>query len=489
MSKLAKLTVLHSNDMHGDFHPILQDGVQVGGVPLLSGYVDMVRRQEENVIYAICGDMFRGSLIDQEFKGLSTIEIVNLLEPDVVTLGNHEVDYGISHLLFVEKCARFPIINANMYINLNHVRLFKSHIILNIGNMSILCIGILTEEVLHQTRMDKMVGSLVDIDEAAREVGRLCNAYRSEDIDFTILLTHIGFDEDKELAAKLEPEWGVDLIIGGHSHTRIEEAAVVNGIPIAQAASGTDQIGRFDLVIDTENNRLESFTWELVPIDSTHCPVDKDLQALIDKYQSQTDAIYARIVTRFEEPFLHPVRNTETSLGNLISDIFQQSLQLDMMLTASGSIRGTSLGPIVEYQTLLELYPFNDPIYRVMVSGKQLRTMMHYMLRDEVLDGDGHYEFYQPSQGVQVVYSRSSHTIESFTLHGQDIIDDQLYSVGMHEYHLKGIGDFLQVPLEEIEQNKKPKIVATNSVDILEEYLSHTEQLKPWPLERLVIID
>ena len=67
--------------------------------------------------------MFRGSLIDSEFQGVSTIEIMNLLAPDVVTLGNHEVDYGLAHLLFLEKCATFPIINANMHLKHNGARL------------------------------------------------------------------------------------------------------------------------------------------------------------------------------------------------------------------------------------------------------------------------------------------------------------------------------------------------------------------------------
>lgn len=75
----------------------------------LSGYVNKVRNEEKNVIYAIAGDMFRGSLIDSEYQGISKIQIMNMLAPDVVSLGNHEVDYGLAHLLFLERCASFPI--------------------------------------------------------------------------------------------------------------------------------------------------------------------------------------------------------------------------------------------------------------------------------------------------------------------------------------------------------------------------------------------
>ena len=243
MKNLKKLTLLHSNDLHGDFLSETVDEKLVGGVSRLSGYINKVRNEEQNVIYSISGDMFRGSLIDSEFQGVSTIEIMNLLAPDVVTLGNHEVDYGLAHLLFLEKCATFPIINANLYVKFNGVRLFRSHFIKEIDGMRVLFIGILTDDVLANTRNEGLIGTLVDIEDAAQEVGKICDAYRNVDIDFTVLLTHIGFEEDKLLAAKLDPAWGVDVIIGGHSHTSLTEPCVVAGIPIVQAAVGTDQIG------------------------------------------------------------------------------------------------------------------------------------------------------------------------------------------------------------------------------------------------------
>ena len=116
MTDIRKLTLLHSNDLHGRFLPEHKDGHEIGGISRLSGYVRKVRWEEENVIYAVAGDMFRGSIIDSEYLGLSTIELMNILKPDVTTVSNHEVDYGIAHLLFLEKCARFPIINANLHV-------------------------------------------------------------------------------------------------------------------------------------------------------------------------------------------------------------------------------------------------------------------------------------------------------------------------------------------------------------------------------------
>ena len=88
MSDVKKLTILHSNDLHGDFLAEKVDEKLIGGVSMLSGYVGKVRNEEQNTIYCIAGDMFRGSVIDSEFRGISTIEIMNMLAPDVVTMGN-----------------------------------------------------------------------------------------------------------------------------------------------------------------------------------------------------------------------------------------------------------------------------------------------------------------------------------------------------------------------------------------------------------------
>ena len=218
--------------------------------------------------------MFRGSLIDSEYQGISTIQIMNLLAPDVASLGNHEVDYGLAHLLFLERCASFPIICANMYVKYIGKRLFNSHWIKEIDGMRVLFIGILTEVVLASTKREALIGTLVDIDDAVSEVGKICDAYRTTDIDFTVLLTHIGFEQDKQLAAALDPAWGVDIIIGGHSHTLLSEPCEVAGIPIVQAAIGTDQIGRFDIMVDTDNNCIDSYTWQCIPITDENCPRD-----------------------------------------------------------------------------------------------------------------------------------------------------------------------------------------------------------------------
>ncbi len=481
------LTLLHSNDMHGDFLAEDVDAKLGGGVSMLSGYINKVRAEEPNTLYCIAGDMFRGSIIDAEFQGISTLEIMNMPSPDVVTLGNHETDYGVAHLLFLEKCATFPIINANLHIRTNHARLFNPYLIKEIDGMKILFIGILTEEVMAQTKNDGLVGSIVDVEEAAQEVGKICNTYNSIDIDFTVLLTHIGFEEDKKLAARLDPAWGVDVIIGGHSHTFIKEPAKVNDILIVQAGTGTDQIGRFDITIDTDENCVAEYQWRSVPINSENCPRDEEIESLITQYKSRTDAKYSRVITRFSRKLTHPVRTQETELGSIFSDALRNSLGLDIMLLGSGSIRSDDMGPIVMLTDLMVGFPYDDKVYLLKVSGRQLKQMILYMVRDEVWAGV-HSEFYQLSEGLHVVYSRADHEFREFTYQGERVDDDWIFTLGLQEYHYNNFEDIFQVSLEEVKKNGAPRVICTSCRSVIEEYLTAHQHLDHQVGERLVIL-
>ena len=130
------------------------------------------------------------------------------------------------HLLFLEKMANFPIVNANLYITKYNKRLFQPYVVKNVDGF---------RHSVHRhpsqrrsstlLKTDNMLSSFITLQEAAAEVGKICNAYKTDDIDLTILLTHIGFDSDKELAGLLDPAWGVDMIIGGHSHTILGTAS------------------------------------------------------------------------------------------------------------------------------------------------------------------------------------------------------------------------------------------------------------------------
>ncbi len=468
--RFKKFTILHSNDMHGDFLAEAQgeEGQLIGGLALLSGYLNRVRHEEKNVLYLIAGDMVQGSMIDSEYKGISTMELMNYLSPDVVTLGNHELDYGLPHLLFLEKLANFPIVNANLYIKKYHKRLMRPYLILNVDGFDILFIGIITESVLNSLKMDNDISSFVGLEDAAAEVGKICNAYKDDDIDLTVLLTHIGFESDKELAAMLDPEWGVDMIIGGHSHTILDQPAKVNDILIAQAGTGTDQIGRFDIVVDDDTNSISEWKWELIPITHDLATPDTGLQEFVDSYKAVIDHKYGSLICRFKQELTHPTRIEETSLGNLFADVFAGG-DVDMVFIGSGSIRGTAMGPMVSLGDLHRIFAYDDSLSKFTVNGKHLRQIFSHTMHPDNRTGEG--ECFQMNQGVQAVYDNASQTLESLSLNGVPVADDKQYTIALQGFHYKNSGNNMGIPYDDLIALAPPKVITTSMRDVIEEYM------------------
>lgn len=477
--KTKKFTILHNNDIHGDFLAEVKSGEKgelIGGLSLLSGYINKVRNEEENVIYAVSGDMVQGSLIDAEYKGISTMEIMNYLAPDVVTLGNHEFDYGLPHLLFLEKMANFPIVNANLYIKKYNKRLMKPYHVINKAGFDILFTGIITEKILDSLKMDKLVGSFVNLEEASSEVGKICNAYKNDDVDLTILLTHIGYESDLELAKLLKPEWGVDMIIGGHSHTVLDKPVKINNILITQVGVGSNQIGRYDIEVDDDTNSIVSYKWQLIPITDKLAKPDKNLEEFINSFQKDVDRKYNVIVTKFSEKLTHPVREEETTLGNLIADAFADAAETDFMLVGSGSIRVKELGPLVTLKDFLACFPYDDALSRFEIKGSQIKKIFAHIMRSENRTGEG--ECYQVNQRVRAKYNNKRKILEKLLLDGKPINDNDIYKICMQNFHFNNSEEYLGITNKELLKSGKDKVIATSAQQVLEEWLKNHQNEK-----------
>ena len=463
--------------MHGDFFAEVSGvkGKLLGGLARLSGYINKVREEEENVLYVISGDMLQGSLIDTEYKGISTMEIMNYLAPDVVALGNHEFDYGLPHLLFLEKIANFPIVNANLYIKPYGRRLMKPFHIIHKAGMDFLFTGIITEKIMDTLKQDKLIGSFVTLEEANREIGKICNAYKNDDIDLTILLTHIGFESDCELAELLHPAWGVDMIIGGHTHTELVKPVKINNILIAQAKSGTDQIGRFDIVVDDDTNSIVDYKWKLIQIDEKIAPPDKKLEEYINSFKTEVDRKYNSILCKFAKELTHPKREEETSLGDLFADAFAQNAECDVMLVGSGSIRSKELGPVVTLKEFLACFPYDDTLTRFEIPGKFLRKIFAHIMRTENRTGEG--ECYEVNSKVKAVYSDKDKKLISLKIDNQEVEYEKLYTVCMQNFHFNNCKDYLNISEAELLASGKQKVITTSAQQVLEEWLRSNQNI------------
>jgi 5'-nucleotidase len=369
--------------------------------------------------------------------------------------------------------ANFPIVNANLYIKQYNRRLMQPFKVLKKAGFEIMFTGIITEKVIDAIKQDDLIGSFITLQEASREVGKICNAYKNNDIDLTILLTHIGFESDIALAKMLHPDWGVDMIIGGHSHTILEKPEKVNNILIAQAGVGTDQIGRFDITVDDATNSIIEYKWKLVTINDRIAKPDLRLKKFITSFKSVVDKKYNTIVCKLARELTHPKREVETALGNLFADAFAQNSQSDVQLVGSGSIRSKSLGPVVTLQDLMSCFPYDDTLTRFSITGSQLRTIFEHFMRKDNRDGEG--ENYQVNHEIKAVYNDKTKTLESLKINDIEVENAQFYTLCIQGFHYKNCKKYLNISNEELISSGKTKVVSTSAQEVFEEFLRNNQ--------------
>jgi len=367
---LTQFKILHSNDIHADF---FSNDKSAAGLLELDAAVKHFR--DKNTLYFISGDILNGSIVDKEYKGISTFNLLNNVSPDLMCIGNHEFDYGSTWPLLLEKVADFPLICANTYIKGTKKRLFKPYRIFHINGLQIAIIGLLTATTTSKLKQQKVDNFIEVKKEYHLEVQKILNELKHLDLDLTICLTHLGYKDDIQLAKNLHPNNGVDIIIGGHSHTYLSEPTLVNGILITQAGVGADQLGYFELEIDTETNSIHNYKWSLISTKS-YASSNTKLKGLLSNYKKEIEDKYKQVITILPENLEHLDRTKETSASKFISDLFVSNKEKYIAFVHGGFTRQTYINKTITLQTIQESWPFNDSLVSIEVKGDILEDFL-----------------------------------------------------------------------------------------------------------------
>jgi 5'-nucleotidase len=254
VSAQIPLVILHTNDTHSQIEPLQdKDGSLIGGIYCRAAIIDQVRQENKNVLLLDAGDYFQGSPFFNFFKGATEIKFMNLLGYQAATLGNHEFDNGSKMLAKQLAKAKFPIVCANyLFFNKKLNNIVKKYVVLEIDGKRIGIFGLLTDiKSLTTPQNYKDLKYLNAIDVADCMVKEL---RETEKCDLIICLSHLGLNEGTEdnpddimLASKVK---GIDVIVGGHSHTVIEKPDVVNETLILQTGKKGQRIGVLQLTIN-----------------------------------------------------------------------------------------------------------------------------------------------------------------------------------------------------------------------------------------------
>lgn len=421
-----EIRILHMNDFHGfavPYKPHGSDELQ-GGLAYLAARAEELRA-EKPTLFLAAGDMIQGNNWVNLFQGKSSIEAMNAMNFDAMVVGNHEFDFGQEVLKERIEEANFPILGANV-VGLSEL---KPYVTKNVDGLSIAVIGVVTDDTPVTTHPKNVTGlKFLSSEETIR---KYMQELRKES-DIIVVLSHSGFNVDAELAKKVD---GVDVIVGGHSHTKVAKPARIYESLVVQAFEHGKALGVLDLAV--KNRKVVGASGRLEPIKPTG-KENKAVGAIVAKYQQKVDEVMNETVG---EALVDldgvNVRLRETNLGNLITDIMRKTAAADVAIINGGTIRTSIRQGHVKVSDVYAVVPFDNYIVSIKLTGQQIRDTLEYGV-SAVEDEEG--RFPQVS-GLTFTYDfkgKKGSRVKEIFIGGTPLVAEKDYSVATNDFLAAG---------------------------------------------------
>ncbi|ODT78358.1 MAG: multifunctional 2',3'-cyclic-nucleotide 2'-phosphodiesterase/5'-nucleotidase/3'-nucleotidase [Pelagibacterium sp. SCN 64-44] len=410
------LNILHINDFHSRFDPITGSdsncdaetdaaGECFGGIARLKTIIDDTRAKygEGNSILLSAGDNFQGSLYYTTYKSKVVSDFFNQMGFDVVATGNHEFDDGPEEFMKFIETAEFPIIGGNFDVTRdeNLRGKIKGSIVVEIGGEKIGIIGATTED----TPDIASPGDDVEFHDVIQYVRGASEALDAAGVNKIILLSHIGYNEDMEVAAALPL---VDVIVGGHSHTLLSNTAegaagpyptmVTNPagveVPVVQANQYGKYLGDIAITWDDDGNVI-SAEGEPYLIDASvegNEDFKSQLATLLGPIEELTSTVIGTATDKLEGS-REVCRAMECSMGNLLADAILDRVAdqgATIAFQNGGGIRASIDAGEVTIGDVLTVLPFSNTLATVEISGADVIEALENGVSD-VENGAGRF--------------------------------------------------------------------------------------------------
>ena len=393
-----QLTIMHTNDVHAA-HETNRDGD--GGAARQKTVVDQIRGEVDNSLLLDGGDRFTGTLFHIQYRGQDSVQIMNAIGYDAMTLGNHEFDDGDSVLAAFVEGLEFPVVTANVDFSESEILadLIDPYAILDVGGESIGIIGLVTPEtdILSNPGPELVFEhDLIAVTQGA--VDELTEA----GVNKIVLLTHIGYAADLEVAQGVS---GVDVVVGGHTNTFLSnqyagaigeyptvlESASGEPVLVVQASTRTVYLGRLDVEFDADGV-LSDWEGDAILL-SRYISPDPEVSDLIAGLAEPIAELTAQRVgdSAIELTGADPrlCRIEECLLGNLINDALLWETGAQIAFSNGGGIRANIDAGEVTVGEVLNVLPFGNLVSTLELTGADVWEVLENSVSRIVLGDDG----------------------------------------------------------------------------------------------------
>ncbi len=473
-----QIRILYFNDFHGfaEPHRALGAAEELGGAAWLAARVKQLR-QEKPSLFLAAGDMIQGDNWANLFKGESVVQLLNQMGLDAMVLGNHEFDFGQEVLWSRIGEARFPVLGANV----RGAKGVLPHVVKKVGGIRVGIVGILGADTALTTHPRNLAG-LVLLDPAqtlGAEVQLL-----SPNVDLLVALTHCGFGTDRDLASRVR---GVQVIVGGHSHTKVDVPALVGDTLVVQAWEHGKVLGVLDLWL--EGKKVIHWEGRLEEIRPSAGPPDPGIHELVEHYSMKLRGLLDQVIgISLVDLDGEAVRDRETNLGNLVADVLKEVSGAQVAVINGGSIRKSIPKGHISMGDVYGALPFDNYLVAIPVKGSLLWDALEHGVR-----GRGGGRFPQVS-GLSISYVADPKglRLKEVKVNGLPLDPKAIYVVAVNDFLAAG-GDGYKSFSEAIRNSAMPYLVGGTLVaeglvysepgrwirDLVAEYIGKNSPIAP----------
>jgi len=454
------VTIVFTNDFESAYEPTpaywRDDMMHIGGIAQLATLISQYRSKESNLFLFDAGDIFTGSLAHLT-QGEIAFELMRAMDYDAMSIGNHEFEFGWQEFAKQKSSAGFPVLGANLTYKDTGKDYAPPYAVIERNGISVGVIGVMGQDAATALIPKNIAG--VAVSDPIAAVKKYVEQLRDE-VDLIVVLTHQGptapmqtndeaapevyrgNDENLALAAAVP---GIDVLLAGHTDAGTPEALVdpVNGTLIMQTWGQGQHLGVLNIelsAIDEGDEARPDVTLvssELVPVNSNALAADDAVAAVLERYRNQHPHLY-EVVGALDKRASRRYYQ-ESTLGNLLADIISEQTAMEIALVPSGALRKDLPEGELRRVDLQDMFPFEDRLAVVELSGLTLMQILEQGLSLErgLLQISGltvRYNSEAPA-GKRLIGASAG---------GQPIALDQNYRVATLEILARGGDSFVQ---------------------------------------------
>jgi 5'-nucleotidase/UDP-sugar diphosphatase len=421
----APLTLLQINDV---YTTVPVNGI--GGLARVATIKQQLQASGRTPFLVIAGDFLSPSVASSIFKGEQMVAAFNAMGLDLATFGNHEFDFGIDILLQRMKESKWQWVASNVVDDSGQpIGGASAYVVKTFGSLKVGFIGlVLITEQISEERLGG-VRLLDPFEAAAKNLAIL----RQQNVDVIVALTHLNIADDRRLVERF-PE--IDVVIGGHEHYPIVVTA--NRTLISKAGSDARFVARIDI---NKPDAVVERHFQLIPV-SAAIPDDPRTADVVNSFErrlgSELDAVVATSTVDLDAEELR-LRAGETNLGDLFADAIRASVNADVGIMNSGSIRGDRIyeAGAITRRTLIAMHPFGNAVTKAELSGRLLLEALTFGV-SKLPATAGHFPQISGMTMTVDLTVPASERVKNVVVNGTPLDLNATYTVALPDYVLGG---------------------------------------------------